>query len=261
MKKGFLIDMDGVIYRGSDNIPGAVEFVNKLREAEIPFSFLTNNSQRTRRDIVAKLRPLGFDIEEKHIYTSANATALYLHSQKPKGTAFVVGEGGLLNALNDVGYAVVDNNPDFVVIGEGRTLNFEIMEKAVSLVAKGAKLIGTNLDPNCPTTNGDVRPGCGAIVKLVEEATGKKALCLGKPNPVIFRAARKELNLSTAETVMIGDTMETDILGGVQLGYKTVLVLSGGTKKEDLDQFAYSPSLVVDSIKDLIHNAELFGTK
>ncbi len=259
MKRGFLIDMDGVIYRGTENIPGAVEFVNYLIEKNIPFSFLTNNSQRTRRDIVAKLQPLGFNVQEKHIYTSANATAYYLDKQKPGGTAYVIGEGGLLTALNEIGYAVVEKDPDFVVIGEGRTLSFESLEKAVSLVSKGAKLIGTNTDPNCPTQNGDIRPGCGAILKLVEEASGKEGLCVGKPNPVIFRAARKELDLRTAETVMIGDTMETDILGGVQLGYQTILVLTGGTKKEDIESFPYSPSLVVNSIKDLIGSQELFG--
>ena len=251
-RKGYLIDMDGVVYRGNETIPGAVEFINKLVAEDIPFLFLTNNSQRTRRDIVAKLKPKGFNINESHVFTSALATAYFLNQQKPEGTAFVIGEGGLLNALHDVNYAVVDNNPDYVVVGEGRTITLESIEKAVSLVAKGAKLIGTNLDPSCPTQNGDIRPGCGAFMKMIEEATGIKGLCVGKPSPVIYRAARKELNLRTSETVMIGDTMETDILGGVQMGYRTILVLTGGTKVEELKDYPYGPSKVIHSIADLV---------
>lgn len=255
-KKGFLIDMDGVIYRGSQIIPGAVEFINYLVEQSIPFLFLTNNSSRTRKDIVRKLNELGFKTEVENVFTSALATARYLARKRPKGTAYVIGEGGLLNALHECDYAIVDSRPDFVVIGEGRTLNFEQVEKAASLVNKGAKLIATNLDPSCPTANGGIRPGCGAIVRLIEETTGKKAFSTGKPSPVIFREARKEIHLRTAETVMIGDTMETDILGGVQMGYETVLVLSGGTKQEELDNFGYQPDRVVASLASLIEEKE-----
>lgn len=251
-KRGYLIDMDGVIYTGDHTIPGAVEFVNKLVEDGIPFLFVTNNSQRTRRDIVAKLKPKGFNVEESHVYTSALATAQFLHAQKPKGTAFVIGEGGLLNALAEVEYAVVDRDPDYVVIGEGRTLTFEALEKATSFIKKGAKLIGTNLDPSCPTENGNIRPGCGAIVRMLESATGKQAICPGKPSPIIYRAARKELDLRTDETFMIGDTMETDVLGGVQMGYHTILVLTGGTNREDLKDYPYQPTQIVESVADLL---------
>jgi len=250
MKQGYLIDMDGVIYKGNELIPGAEKFINRLIDESIPFLFLTNNSQRTRRDTVIKLNRMGIRAEEKHIFTCAIATARFLKHQKPNGTAYVIGEGGLLNALYHNGYAVVDHNPDYVVVGEGRTLNWEMMEKAVRMILDGAKLIATNLDPNCPTPEG-LRPGCGAIISLLETATGVKAFSVGKPSPVMMRAARKELNLQTDETVMIGDTMETDILGGVQMGYKTVLVLSGGTKREDLHRYTYQPDLVIDSIGDL----------
>jgi NagD protein len=256
MKHGFLIDMDGVIYRGNDLIPGAAKFINGLIEREIPFLFLTNNSQRTRRDTAIKLNRLGIAVMEKHIFTCAMATARFLKTQKPNGTAYVIGEGGLLNALYHNGYAVVDSDPDYVVVGEGRTLNWEMMEKAVRMIKNGAKLIATNLDPNCPTAHG-LRPGCGAIVALLETATGVKAFSVGKPSPVMMRAARKELGLQTAETIMIGDTMETDILGGVQMGYKTVLVLSGGTQQEDLARYTFEPDLVVESIGDLCER-ELF---
>jgi NagD protein len=250
LKFGFLIDMDGVLYRGTELIPGADRFVRELRDRDIPFRFLTNNSQRTRRDVVARLVRLGLDVEEEHVFTSAMATARFLSQQKPGGTAFVIGEGGLLTALHQNGYAVVDHDPDYVIVGEGRTFNLELVETAVKMLLNGAKLIATNMDPNCPTQNG-TRPGCGAFVALLETATGVKAFSVGKPSPVMMRAARKELGLTTDQTTMIGDTMETDILGGVQLGFHTVLVLSGGTRPDDLPRYAYRPETVVPSLAEL----------
>jgi NagD protein len=247
---GYLIDMDGVIYRGTHLIPGADRFIHELRSADIPFLFLTNNSQRTRRDVATKLQRLGIEVEEEHVFTCAMATARFLARQKPNGTAFVIGEGGLLNALHNNGYSIVDKDPDYVVVGEGRTLNFEMVEDALEMILAGAKLVATNLDPNCPTQNG-TRPGCGAIVAMLEAAAGVKAFSVGKPSPVMLRAARKELGLTTDQTVVIGDTMETDILGGVQLGFKTILVLSGGTRREQLVHYAYCPDKVVGSIADL----------
>jgi len=188
------------------------------------------------------------------------ATARFLAQQKPNGTAFVIGEGGLLNALHLNGYSIVDHDPDYVVVGEGRALNFEMFETAVRMIQKGAKLVATNLDPNCPTQQG-MRPGCGAIVALLETATGRKAFSVGKPSPVMMRMARKQLGLESARTTMIGDTMETDILGGVQLGYRTILVMSGGTRKEDLADFAFRPDLVVDSVADLIESLPRFESQ
>jgi NagD protein len=247
---GFLIDMDGVLYRGSELIPGADRFVRELRERGVPFLFLTNNSQRTRRDVVAKLVRMGIEVEEEHVFTSAIATARYLAQQKPGGTAYVIGEGGLLTALHQHGYAVVDHDPDYVVGGEGRTFNLELVEAAARMILGGAKLIATHLDPNCPAQNG-LRPGCRAMVAMLETAAGVKAFSVGKPSPVMMRAARKELGLSTDETTMIGETMETDILGGGQLGFRTVLVLSGGTRADDLPQYAYRPEIVVESLAEL----------
>jgi NagD protein len=251
MKRGFLIDMDGVVYRGAETVPGAIEFIKHLLKNDHPFLFLTNNSQRTRRDIVTRLRRLGFPVEEAHVFTSAVATAQFVAHQKPAGTAYVIGEGGLLNALHHRNFSIVDSDPDYVIIGEGRTMTLETLENAVRMIMDGAKLIATNLDPNCPTANG-IRPGCGAIVKMLETATGATALACGKPSPIMFRAARKELDLRTEETVMIGDTMETDILGGVQMGYTTVLVLSGGSKAEDLVRFSYRPDHIFQSVADLL---------
>jgi NagD protein len=249
MKHGYLIDMDGVLYRGHDLIRGADMFIDDLRQRDIPFRLLTNNSQRARRDVVTKLGRLGIDVEEEHVFTSAMATARFLALQKPGGTAFVIGEGGLHTALHSNGYSVVDHDPDYVVVGEGRTFNLELVEAAVRMIQRGAKLIATNLDPNCPTEAG-IRPGCGAFVALLETATGVKAFSAGKPSPIMMRAARKELGLATEETIIIGDTMETDILGGVQLGFHTILVLSGGTKKEDLPRYAYRSEIVVESVAE-----------
>ena len=257
MRRGFLIDMDGVIYRGGELIPGADKFIQILLDREIPFLFLTNNSQRTRRDVATKVNRMGIPIGEKHVFTCAMATARFLAKQKPNGTAYVIGEGGLLTALHRNGYSIVDKSPDYVVVGEGRTLTFEMLETAVQMIMDGAKLIATNLDPNCPTSNGGTRPGCGAIVALLESATGVKAFSVGKPSPVMMRAARKELNLAASETIMMGDTMETDILGGVQLGYYTILVLSGGTKRSSLKHYGYRPELVIDSLASLCDGNQL----
>lgn len=251
MTKGFLIDMDGVIYRGHQLIPGADSFIRLLRDNDIPFLFLTNNSQRTRRDVAMKLKRMGIDVEERHIFTCAQATARFLARQKPHGTAFVVGESGLTHALHENGYAIVDHDPDYVVVGEGRTFTCEMIDNAVKMVLGGARLIATNMDPNCPTANGGMRVGCGAVVAMLEAATGVKAFSVGKPSPVMMRVARKELGLSAEQTTMIGDTMETDIQGGVQMGYRTVLVLTGGTRREDLGRYAYRPDHVVESIADV----------
>lgn len=257
MDTGFLIDMDGVIYRGSQLIPGADLFVNTLLEKGYPFLFLTNNSQRTRLDVAMKLRRMGIEVEEKHVFTCAMSTARFLAKVKPNSTAFVIGGGGLLNALHKNGIASVDSSPDYVVVGEGRTVTLEMLEAAVQMILDGAKLIATNLDPNCPTKDGRTRPGCGATVAYLETATGAKAFSLGKPSPQMMRAARKELGLSTSQTVMIGDTMSTDILGGVQMGYRTVLVLSGGTKVADVSDHAFVPGCIVSSVADLCQHGDI----
>ena len=250
-KCGYLIDMDGVIYRGNKLIPGSDYFIQSLLEKEIPFLFLTNNSQRSRCDVVLKLANLGINVEIEHIFTCSMSTARFLASQKPSGSAYVIGDAGLLTALHDHGYAINDTNPDYVVVGEGRLINFEVLEKGLQLIMDGAKLIATNLDPNCPI-DGGIRPGCGSIVAFLETASNRKALSLGKPSPIMMRMARKELDLRTEEVTMIGDTMDTDILGGLQMGYRTVLVYSGSTQPHDLDQYPYAPSLAIPSLKDLI---------
>src|SRR5580698_9796027 len=151
---GYLIDMDGVIYHGHQLIPGAARFINELLEMDVPFLFLTNNSQRTRRDVATKLNRMGIEAGESHVFTCAMATARYLAQQKPKGTAYVIGEGGLHTALHNNGYSIVDRDPDYVVVGEGRTFNAEMLETALNMILGGARLVATNPDPNCPTEKG-----------------------------------------------------------------------------------------------------------
>ena len=255
--RGYLIDMDGVVYRGNKLIPGADRFIQILLEKEIPFLFVTNNSQRSRCDVVLKLTQMGIDVEIEHIFTCAISTARFLASQKPNGSAYVIGDAGLLTALHDHGYAINEADPDYVVVGEGRLLNFEVLEKALKLIINGSKLIATNLDPNCPTDSG-LRPGCGSTVSFLETASGRQAFSVGKPSPIMMRMARKELNLRTAEVTMIGDTMETGILGGLQMGYRTVLVYSGSMDPLDLEKYPYQPVLAISSLKDLIYEVENF---
>ena len=209
--------------------------------------------------MVAKLARMGIDVEEEHVFTCAMATARFLAQQKPDGTAFVIGEGGLLTALHQNGYAVVDHDPDYVVVGEGRTFNLELVEAAVRMILRRGEADRHQPRPELPDAERDVRPGCGAMVAMLEAATGVKAFSVGKPSPVMMRAARKELGLTTDETTMIGDTMETDILGGVQLGFHTVLVLSGGTRREDLDRYAYRPDVVVESLAEFAELLERHG--
>lgn len=251
MTNGYLIDMDGVIYRGSESIPGAAEFIRFLQVEDTPYLFLTNNSSYMPLDVVHKLRKFNIETSEHHVYTAAMATAEFVHRQRPHGSAFVIGEGGLLKALNDVGYAISRENPDYVIVGEGRVLNFELVEQAHRMIARGAKLLSTNSDTWCPTDSGP-RPGCGAIVALLESASGEKAYHVGKPNPFMMRAARKRIGLRTEEVTMIGDTMETDIRGATDLGFRSILVLTGSSTRESLKAYPFTPTRVVESIAELL---------
>jgi len=248
--------MDGVIYGNDLLIPGADKFIEQLQKRKIPFLFMTNNSQRTPLDTVNKVAKMGITIKEENVYTSAMATASFLSFMEPKGTAYVLGEGGLITSLSQEGYILVNNNPDFVVVGEGRNFTLEMVNNAVDMILHGAKLIATNLDPS-PKKIGWNNLGIKAIVAMIEEATGEKAFSVGKPSPVMMRAARKYLGLEAKETIIIGDTMDTDILGGIQLGYTTILTLTGVSKKEDLIHFAFKPDLIVKSVADIDLDAAL----
>lgn len=250
MPKGFLIDQDGVIYVENKMIPGADKFVKLLQKEGIPFTFMTNNSQRTPLDAVRKLAKMGIHVEPENVYTSAMATAHFMGQQFPQGTAYVLGEGGLISSLHENGFTLVQNDPDFVVVGEGINFTLEMVRKAIDFILDGAKLIATNLDPS-PRKPGWNNLGIAGIVAMIEAATGQTAFSVGKPSPVMMRQARKHIGLATDEVTVIGDTLGTDIQGGVQVGYNTILTLSGMSKEEDLNNYPFKPDLVVNSIADL----------
>ena len=249
-KKAFISDMDGVVYHGSRLLSGAAEFVQYLLAERKDFLFLTNSSERTPKELAAKLARLGIDVGEKHFYTSALATADFLSRQKENCSVFAIGEAGLYNALYEKGITMNDVNPDYVVVGETRTYSYERIEKAVRLVLAGAKLVGTNPDMTGPTEQGIV-PATGALIAPIELATGKKAYFIGKPNPFMMRRAVKKLEAKSCETVIVGDRMDTDIIAGVEAEVDTVLVLSGVTAKEDLPRFAYTPKYVLRGLDEL----------
>lgn len=250
MPQGFLIDQDGVIYVENEMIPGADKFIKTLQKEDIPFTFMTNNSQRSPIDAVRKLHKMGITVEPENIYTSAMATAHFMGQQFPNGTAYVLGEGGLISSLHEHGFTLVQNDPDFVVVGEGINFTLEMVRKAIDFILEGAKLIATNLDPS-PRKAGWNNLGIASVVAMIEAATGKTAFSVGKPSPVMMRQARKHIGLATDEATVIGDTLATDIQGGVQVGYNTILTLSGMSKREDLSNFPFKPDMIIDSIADL----------
>ncbi|MBO4630751.1 MAG: HAD family hydrolase [Lentisphaeria bacterium] len=250
-KTAFISDMDGVIYHGNHLLPGAADFVRLMEERNLKYLFLTNSSERTPRELAEKLARLGVTVAPEHFYTSALATADFLSRQRPGCSVFAIGEAGLTNALYEKGISMNDINPDYVVIGETRTYNFERLEKAVQLVLKGAKLIGTNPDLTGPTENG-IMPATGSLIAPIELSTGKKAYFIGKPNPFMMRRAVKHLNAMSRETVIIGDRMDTDVIAGVEAEVDTVLVLSGVTGKDDISHFAYTPKYVMSGMTELV---------
>ena len=254
-KKGFICDMDGVIYHGNQVLPGVREFIDWLQRENKEYLFLTNNSGYTRKELQQKLARMGLDVPEEHFYTSALATAAFLKAQSPGCTVYAIGEAGLFNALYDAGITMNDVNPDYVVVGEGKSYTLDTLTKATNLVLKGAKLIGANSDLTGPIENG-IAPACRALVAPIEMATGKQAYFCGKPNPLMMRSGLNILGCHSGEAVMVGDRMDTDVICGMECGMSTVLVLSGVSTKETLDTFAYRPSMVLDGVGDIVKLAE-----
>ena len=248
--KGFICDMDGVIYHGNQILPGVREFIQWMQDENKEYLFLTNNSGYTPRELNQKLARMGLDVPEEHFYTSALATAAFLRQQAPGCSGFAIGEAGLLNALYDAGVTMNDVNPDYVVVGEGRAYSLDTLTKATNLVMNGAKLIGANSDVSGPIENG-IAPACGALVAPIEMATGRKAYFCGKPNPLMMRTGLRLLGCHSAEAVMIGDRMDTDVISGMESGMSTVLVLSGVSTRETLDTYAYRPSIVLNGVGDI----------
>ena len=250
-KVGFICDMDGVIYHGNKVLDGVVDFINWMMDNDKRFVFLTNSPERTPHELSMKLERMGLSVPAKCFYTSAMATAEFLCSQNPGCTAYVIGEAALTKALYDQSIYMNDVNPDYVVVGETRTYNFEKIEKAIELVLKGAKLIGTNPDICGPTTNG-IMPATGSLIAPIEIATGKKAYFVGKPNPVMLRHGLRKIDCHSEEIAFIGDRMDTDIIAGIESNVDTVLVLSGVTSMENIDKFPYCPKYILNGVGDIV---------
>jgi NagD protein len=249
-KSAFIIDMDGVIYHGNRILKWVPEFLEWLDRNNKDYLFLTNASDRSPVELSQKLERLGLKVTPEHFYTSALATASFLTSQRPGGTCYVIGEPGLIQALYDHGFTMSNVNPDYVVVGEGRGYGLESLEKAVNLVLGGARLIGTNPDLSGPVEDGIV-PACGALVKPIEQATGRSAYFIGKPNPLMMRHGLRRLASHREETIIIGDRMDTDIVAGVESGIDTALVLSGIAKREDVDRYAFCPNYILDGVFEI----------
>lgn len=250
-KKGFICDMDGVIYHGNVLLPGAKEFVDWLQKENKQYLFLTNNSGLTQMELRQKLLRMGLDVPEENFYTSALATAAFLKNQSPGCSVYAVGEAGLTNALYDAGIVMNDVNPDYVVIGEGRSYSLDTLTKAVNLVMRGAKLIGANSDISGPIENG-IMPACRALVAPIEMATGKEAYFCGKPNPLMMRTGLRRLGCHSEDAVIIGDRMDTDIIAGTESGADTVLVLSGISDETTPSTYAYQPTVILDGVGDIV---------
>ncbi len=251
MPTSWMCDMDGVLVHEGQLIPGADAFLEALRRRGHPFLILTNNSIYSARDLSARLVNLGLDVPAASLWTSAEATAAFLKSQRPGGTAFVLGEAGLTTALHEAGYVLTDRRPDYVVLGETRTYSFESITRAIRLVEGGARFIATNPDPTGPTLEGIV-PGTGSVAALIERATGVSPYFIGKPNPLMMREAMNSLGAHSESSVMVGDRMDTDIVAGIEAGLQTILVLTGVTSREQIERFPYRPGRVVSSVADLV---------
>lgn len=249
-KKGFICDMDGVIYHGNRLLPGVDVFVNWLERENKRYVFLTNSSERSPRELQQKLKRLGLDVDESHFYTSALATASFLKAQRPGGSAYVIGDTGLVGAMYEAGFTMNDVNPDYVIVGETHSYSYEKIEKAIQLVLAGARLIGTNPDLTGPVESG-IAPATRALISPIELATGREAYFIGKPNPLMMRHALKRLGTSREETVIIGDRMDTDVIAGIESEIDTVLVLSGVTAAEDVDRFLYRPHHILPGVMSI----------
>jgi NagD protein len=250
-KAGFIIDMDGVIYHGNKLLPGVNEFLAWLETSGKKYLFLTNASERTPKELHEKMKRLGIIIGEEHFYTSALATAGFLASQKPNGSAYIIGDAGLIHALYSVGYTINNVNPDYVVVGDTHGYNFEKIEIAVNLVIRGARLIGTNPDVSGPVENG-ITPSTKALIAPIEIASGKKAYFVGKPNPLMMRIALRKLGVKREDAIVIGDRMDTDVRCGLESEIDTLLVLSGITQRDEIDKYPYRPQYVLNGIVDLV---------
>src|SRR4051812_33914983 len=249
--RAWLSDMDGVLVHEEDPIPGAADFVAKLTGTGRPFLLLTNNSIFTPRDLKARLHRSGIEVPEDAIWTSALATAQFLDLQRPEGSAYVIGEAGLTTAMHEIGYVMTERDPDYVVLGETRTYSFEAITTAIRLIEKGARFIATNPDVSGPSVHGPI-PATGSVAALITKATGVQPYFVGKPNPLMMRSALNRIDAHSETTVMVGDRMDTDMVAGLEAGLRTILVLTGSTRRDQVERFPYRPTHVVDSVADVV---------
>jgi NagD protein len=249
--KSWLTDMDGVLVHEGTALPGAAQLIKQWQTTETPFLVLTNNSIYTPRDLSARLKATGLDIPEDRIWTSALATAAFLHKQKPFGSAYVLGEAGMTTALHEIGYVQTDVNPDYVVLGETRNFNFDSLTKAIRLINNGARFIATNPDATGPSAEG-VLPATGSVAALITKATGREPYIVGKPNPMMFRSAMNKISAHSESTGMIGDRMDTDVVAGIEAGLHTVLVLTGIADDNEIAKYPFRPTEILNSVADLL---------
>jgi len=247
----WLTDMDGVLVHEGVALPGASDVIKQWQEQGLRFLVLTNNSIYTPRDLAARLKATGLNIPEESIWTSALATADFLHSQKPKGSAYVIGEAGMTTALHEIGYTQTDVNPDYVVLAETRNFNFETLTKAIRLINNGSRFIATNPDATGPSADGPM-PATGSVAALISKATGKEPYIVGKPNPMMFRSAMNKINAHSESTGMIGDRMDTDVVAGIEAGLHTILVLTGIADDAEIAKYPFRPNEILNSIADLL---------
>lgn len=245
--KGYLIDLDGTIYRGTEKIEEAGAFIEGLVQRKIPYLFVTNNSSRTPEQVAEKLRAFGIEARDEQVFTTSMATANFIAERKSDSTAYVVGEEGIIAALEAKGIHLTDEKPDFVVMGIDRGINYEKLTKACLAVRNGAFFISTNADIALPTERGFL-PGNGSITSVVTVSTGVQPVFIGKPESIIVEQALKVLGISKDETIMVGDNYDTDILAGINAGMDTLLVHTGVTTKEHLTNYQVKPTHVLDSL-------------
>ena len=248
--KGYLIDLDGTIYRGTEAIPAGKRFVEELHQRELPFLFVTNNTTKSPATVAKRLAD-EFDIHvaAETVYTASLATIDFMQTDGKGKKVFVIGESGLIDLILEAGFEWEEENPDYVVVGLDNYLTYEKVVAATLAIQKGATFIGTNPDKNIPTERG-LLPGAGSVVSFVETATQTTPIYIGKPEAIIMDKAVEILGLQKEEVIMVGDNYETDIQAGIQNGIDTLLVLSGFTKAEDVPHLPVPATFVKNSLDE-----------
>ncbi len=247
--KGYLIDLDGTMYKGTERIIEAVEFVQALQRKGIPYLFVTNNSSRTPEQVAAKLREFEIPATAQQVFTTSMATANYIEEQKPDASVFVIGEDGIIEACTNKGFTFKQEDADFVIVGLDRSVSYEKLSVACLAVRNGATFISTNGDIAIPTERG-LLPGNGSITSVVTVSTQTEPIFIGKPESIIMDQAMKVLGVSKEETLMVGDNYDTDIMAGINAGVDTLLVHTGVTTRLHMEGHEKKPTYAIDSLAE-----------